>query len=307
MIHMQSARYKAIIALIIANIVWGGASPIFKWSLTNIPPFTLAFLRFGLATLILFPIVFRKFEKIDIVDIPKIFIFALSGITINITFFFLGLRLAPAINSAIIATSQPLVLLVLGAYLLKENVQKIEITGTLVSFLGVLLITLYPLLISGYQDGATVLGNFFFILASLGAVGAAFFGKQIFKKYPSPPITWISFLVGAMTFLPLMFLEWSTNPNWLGNLESAGIFGIIYGAFLSSALAYSLYDWGLSQIEASETGIFTYLIPITSILIAVPFFGEKITWPFIVGASLVIIGILLTERRLPYHPLHKRN
>lgn len=34
------------VALVIANIIWGGASPIFKYALQNIPPFTLAFIRF---------------------------------------------------------------------------------------------------------------------------------------------------------------------------------------------------------------------------------------------------------------------
>ena len=35
-----------ILALIITNVIWGAASPIFKLALTNIPPFTLAFIRF---------------------------------------------------------------------------------------------------------------------------------------------------------------------------------------------------------------------------------------------------------------------
>ena len=37
---------NAILALVIANIIWGAASPIFKYALTDIPPFTLAFIRF---------------------------------------------------------------------------------------------------------------------------------------------------------------------------------------------------------------------------------------------------------------------
>jgi len=299
-------RRQAIISLIIANIIWGGASPIFKWALTNIPPFTLAILRFGLSSLILIPFVYRELEKIKKDDFLKIVLFGLSGVSFNISFFFLGLRLAPAINASVIATIQPLILLLLGAIFLKENVQKIEIFGTLVSFLGVLIITLYPLLITGYEDGSTVLGNFFFILAMLGAVGGAFFGKQVLGRYPSTPITFFSFAVGTLTFFPFFLWEWFQNPTWLANLKTPGLVGIIYGVIFSSTLAYLLYHFGLSQIEASETGIFTYLIPITAILIAVPFFGEKITFPFVVGTVLVILGILLSERRLPYRPLHKK-
>lgn len=305
-------RKKAILALVIANVIWGAASPIFKWSLTNIAPFTLALFRFSLAGIILFPFVSKKLNQIKKEDLKQIVLFCLCGVTLNITFFFLGLRMSSAINAAIIATAEPLFLLVLGALFLKEDVQEIEILGTLVSFLGVSIIILYPLFTNGGLGESTFLGNLFLFLAMLGAVGQAFFGKKLFKKYSPTPITFLAFFIGSLTFFPLFLWEYWQNPSWLASLDTAGLVGIIYGAIFSSALAYSLYDWGLSQIEASETGIFTYLMPITAILIAVPFFGEKITWPFVIGSSLVLGGILLTERRLPYlkkssayHPLHK--
>ncbi len=302
---MQSARYKAILALVIANILWGGASPFFKWSLTNIEPFTLAFLRFAIAALMFFPFVRKEILKIKLEDIPNIILFGFFGITINITFFFFGLKLSPAINSALIATIQPFILLVMGWIFLKENVQKIEVFGTFVSFVGVIVITLYPIITDGIMEKSTISGNILFIISALGAVAAAFWGKKLFKKYEPAPITFWSFVVGAASFLPVFVWEAIDNPLWITKLQTPGFFGIIYGAIFSSLIAYSLYDWSLSKIEASETGIFTYLIPITSIIIAVPFFGEKITFPYITGAVLVMLGILLTERRLPYHPLHK--
>lgn len=298
----MSVRKKAVIALIIANIIWGAASPIFKWSLTNIPPFTLALLRFSLAGLILFPLVFKHFPKIQKEDLPKIILFGLSGVTLNIAFFFWGLQLAPSINAAVIATLQPLLLLILGAFFLKENIRPIEVLGTLVSFAGVLMIILFPLLADGFRAQIALWGNCLLLIATFGAVGQAFFGKQLLLKYPPLPLTFLAFFVGAISFFPLFLYEWWENPGWLSNLQIPGLTGIIYGVILSSAIAYALYDWALSKIEASETGIFTYLMPITAILIAVPFFGEKITLSFIVGAILVVAGIFLTERRLPYRP-----
>lgn len=302
----MSTRLKAVLALIFANIIWGGASPIFKWSLTNIEPFTLAFFRFSLAALLLLPFVKKELFRIDWHDWPNILLFSFGGITFNIIFFFWGLKLASAMNAAIIATIQPIVLLFLGAIFLKENVQKIEIFGTLISFGGILIITLYPVLTAGYQDGQTILGNFFFILAMLGAVIGTFFSKKAFAKNKPLSLSFWAFLIATFSFLPLFLIEWRQNPGWLGQLTTPGIIGIVYGVFFSSALAYALYNYGLSKIEASETGIFNYLMLITAVLIAIPFFGEKLTWPFITGAILVVLGILLTERRLPFHPLYKQ-
>jgi drug/metabolite transporter (DMT)-like permease len=56
---LSDKRKLAIIALIISNTIWGAASPIFKWSLQNVHPFTLAYLRFALAVFVLFPFVYK--------------------------------------------------------------------------------------------------------------------------------------------------------------------------------------------------------------------------------------------------------
>lgn len=291
-------RNKAIIALVIANVIWGGASPIFKWSLTNIPPFTLAFWRFGLASLLLFPFVLKNFLKVKRSDLLKVFLFGLSGVTFNITFFFLGLELSPSINSAIIGTTQPIMLLLIGALFLKEKIETHELLGTLISFAGILTIIILPFLANGFKGEIMALGNLFFVLATLGAVGQAYFGKKLFVKYETLPMTFWSFAIGTVSFLPFFVWENSNGSIWLSQLALPGFFGVIYGAFLSSALAYSLYDWGLSKIEASEAGIFTYLMPVTATALAVTFFGEKITSQFVWGAILIILGISVAQIHL---------
>lgn len=291
-------RLKATLALILANVIWGAASPLFKWSLENIPPFTLAFLRFSLASFLLLPFISKDIFRLKRTDMPQIILFALSGITINITFFFWGLKLAPSVNAAFISTTQPLILLLLGAFLLQEKVEPHEVFGTIVSFTGVLLIILIPLMTSGLQGETVVLGNLFFVLATLGAVGQAYFGKKLFATNKSLPITFWSFTIGAFTFLPFFLWEQTTNPSWVMELGTPGIVGIFYGAIFSSALAYSFYDWGLSKIEASETGIFSYLMPITSVLVAILFFGEKLSRQFGIAAFLIILGITVAQIRL---------
>lgn len=304
---MFSARLKPLLAISFAAIIWGAASPIFKWSLTNIPPFTLAFLRFSLAALILYPFIQKRFYALNKKDLKWVFLFGFFGITLNISAFFLGLRLAPSINASIIGSIAPLLLLVIGAFFLKERVEKIEILGTCVSFIGVLTIIVVPLFSDGQSAEISLLGNLLFVIAALGAVGQTIIGKKLFNKCLDPlPLTFYAFIVGAFSFFPLFLIEYLKNPGWLGNLDMAGGVGIFYGVIFSSLLAYVLYDYSLSKIEASETGIFTYLMPITAILIAVPFFGEKITTPFLIGLALVITGMLLTEKRSPFHPLHKK-
>src|SRR3989344_4024338 len=116
----MSAHQKGIIALIVANIIWGAASPIFKFSLQNISPYFLAFIRFYGASLIFLYFAYPHL-KINKKDYGKGFFFFIFGVTINITFFFLALKNTQAINVPIIASSGPIFGYLFSILILKEK------------------------------------------------------------------------------------------------------------------------------------------------------------------------------------------
>ena len=110
-----------IVALIIANIIWGAACPIFKFALVNIPPFTIAFIRFFFAGIIFLPLVLFQNYSITKKQLFEICLGAFFSITINISFFFLALPKTDSINAPIIASSQPIFLFILAVLFLKER------------------------------------------------------------------------------------------------------------------------------------------------------------------------------------------
>lgn len=297
----SSQHNKAILALIIANIIWGAASPIFKLALQNIPPFTLAFFRFFGAAMILFPFAAQNLwiKKQDWFNLMLLSIF---GITINISFFFLGLKYAPSINAPIISSAGPVFIYLFSIFFLHEKNHPKVLLGTLVSLLGVFIIVGQPLLSFGLNG--QFLGNIFFVLASLGSVVHAVVCKKISSRYNASTITFWSFLIGSLTFLPFFFYE-MVNLDPINTLDFRGITGIVFGVFLSSAAAYSLFDWGIKKIDAQEVGLFYYIDPIIAAMIAIPLLGEVITSIFLLGSLLVFSGIFIAEGRLHYHPLHK--
>jgi len=301
MFHNYSDRKRAILALILANIIWGAASPIFKFSLQNIPPFTLALFRFTIASLILLPFVHKELHRFtnEVRNWKEIVLYSLSGVTINIIFFFLGLKLTESINAPIIGSAGPIVIIIASSFFLKEKITHKKIIGVGTSFAGVVLIILLPLLEKGID--ATILGNLFLVLATLGAVGQTLVGRNIASKYSPLPLTFWAFLIGSITFIPFAFGELMNLPP----LDYRAFIGIAYGAIFSSALAYSLYAWGLSKIQASEAGLFAYIDPVVAMAIAYPLLGEKPTGLFVIGSLLVFIGIYIAEGRIQYHPINK--
>lgn len=294
-----STTQKAVIALIIANIIWGAAAPVFKWALYDIHPFTLAILRFGIASLVILPFAWKKL-RVEKTDMLKVLLIGLCGITINISFFFIGLKLAPSINFSIIGSSGPIFIILFSLFFLKEKIRKKVMSGALLGLVGVLVLMFVPL----FEGSAklSVLGNLFFVFSVLGSVFQTLIARRVMQKYDAITITFWSFLIGSISFLPF-FTQEVMEYGFLPNLTYQGIIGIIFGAFLSSALAYFLYYWALKSLPAAEVSIFVYIDPIVTILIAIPLLGEVPDLTFAIGAVLVFGGIFIAENRIHYHPI----
>lgn len=153
------------------------------------------------------------------------------------------------------------------------------------------------------QKETAIEGNLFLVIATIGSVMQMIIYKKILKEVNHFVVSTIAFLFGSLTFIPFMIPElqkWSFS-----SLNANGWTGIIFGIFFSSALAYGLFIYGISKIEAQEAGIFTYIDPVIAVLLAIPLLGEYPTPPFFIGSFFVFVGILIAERRLHWHPFHK--
>ncbi len=295
-----STVQKAILAVIAANIIWGAAASIFKISLTNIPPFTLAFWRFFVGALLLLAILGKR-ASLPLRgrnDWLLLVSYALTGITVNIIFFFWGLQLTYSINAPVIASGAPILTMVLALLFLKEPFRLRKLMGMLLGTAGLLVIVLKPLLEKGI-DGS-VLGNIFLVIAVVAAVLQTIIGKKALAKFAALPFTFWAFIVGSASFLPLAVYEYVQTPALYALLDWRGYMGLAFGAILSSAAAYSLYAWGLSKITATDTSLFTYLDPVVGTILGAVLLKEPITGLFLLGAILIFAGIGVAEGRLHY-------
>lgn len=293
-----STHNKAIIALIIANIIWGAAAPVFKWSLQNIEPFTLAFLRYAVAALILLPLTFKAL-KVERRDLSALFLLSIFGITINISLFSLGLQLTSSINVPIIGASAPIFIILSSILFLHEKPKTKVIVGTILSLVGIITIIARPFF--EQELSGSIIGNLLILGAVFGAVVYTTLLRKIAKKYSVMTLTFWSFVIGALTFLP-MFVAENKDQLFLATLNHQGVVGIIFGAVLSSVIAYCFYNFALKNIVANEVGIFFYLDPVVAVVIAIPLLGEVITIPYLFGSLLVFLGLFIAEGHFPYHP-----
>lgn len=291
----------AVLAIIANTVIWSAASPIFKWALVDIPPFTMAFFRFLLAALIILPFVLHKL-KVSIDDFYKLLILSFVGITLHIAFFYLGLSLAPSINVPIIASTTPILLIIGGMFFLHEKPKRKIIYGTMVSLIGFFIIIIRPI----FEQAAlgSILGNIYLVLATITLVLYTILLKKYQLKYSFMTIMFWMFALGALAFLPLTLLE-NKGGDFAALLDWRGLVGILYGAILSSLAGYFSYNYAVKHIKAQEIGVFMYLDPFVTALVAIPLLGETITFTYLLGTLFVFAGIFVAEGRLHYHPMHR--
>lgn len=295
----SNKRKIAIILLILANIIWGASLPIYKWTLEQVQPFTFAFLRFFISFLILLPFMKNNFE-FEKKDIPKLIFASIISITIQIPLLFFGLQLAPSINAPIIISAGPILLLGSSIIFLKEKISQKLLAGTLISLFGVILLMFNPALESGFSGA--VLGNFFILLSTICSVIQALVIKKIVERNGVLITVFLTFLIGSLTLMLPAFLEYKSSNLFLIDIKF--LIGIFYAVILSSILAHYFLFFGLKNIKVSETGVFTYVDPIATILVAIPLLHEVITESYLIAAVLVFLGIYIAEGRIQYHPLH---
>lgn len=297
-----STRTLPFTVLLLSAVIWGVSTPITKDLLVTVPPFTLAFLRFLLAGAVMSVLWFRyadshtPIRKSDLVSLMLIGFFA---ITLNIGFGFLGVKLATALDSITFASMTPIAIALASVAFLGEKLTKLNVLGQLLAFFGALMVINSP---TGPTENRA-LGDVLLVLSGLSWVAANIMAKELFHRYHSFTLTSIFFLVGTVTFAPLAAWETLQNPSWIGSATPLTWAGVAYLALFTSVAAYLAYEWGLEHSSASYAGVIEHFQLLVGAIAASLLLGEILSGGYILGAGLILFGIVFATR--PTHHLHK--
>ena len=284
-----------------AAIVWGATAPIMKLTLTQVPVFSLAAVRMSVASLILAVFIWQKLA-VKKQDLPMLILAAISGVTANLTFFFLGLKLTYAINASFLVASVPIFTILAAHFYLKEKFNFRLILASVVAFIGVSTIIGKP---QAQATATQTLGNLLLLAATLSWVAHEIIAKKLLKIYDGATVAFYSMAIGALTFLPLSLWELFKYPSWASQVDLTGLAGIAYGIFFASLFAYWAWQKGLKMMPAGQAAFFFYLDPISGTTLSIILLGEKLTPQLILGGALIAAGVILAERGRHLHPLHK--
>lgn len=282
-----------IVALTIMALLFGLSFVATKYALKSIPPFTLIFLRFLIASLFLGTIYLRKrFRNLDRKDRWRIFLTSLIVPGLYFLAETYGLKFSSATSVSLLIATIPIFAAAFAFFLLKEKIRVWRGAGIVFSVIGVgIILTALPAEKASWQVVRG--GNLLALGAALCAGLYMALGRSLLPKYSPLTITTFQALFATAVFLPLAGWEWLTHP-W-GEINAWTMGAVIYLALFCSVLAFFLWNYGISRLEASKAAVFTNLVPVFTVLGAYFLLEESIYGGQIIGGALVISGVTLAS------------
>lgn len=296
------------VALIGAHIIWGVNTVVAKITLQEIPVMSLSFLRFFLACILLLPFLIQFHPKkplfsikLKLEDLPKLLLASFLMITTTLALGYEGLKLTSALHASILGLIVPIVSLLAAWIFLREHIYWVNLLGIGFGIIGAIVILGFPLLFFGSSQAGNLTGDILIILSGTTFVAGTIIAKDVLHKYSALTVTTIAFLVGMVSFFLPAVAEYIQNPTWVKQVTILGVFGVLFIAILSSICAFFLLDWGLKKVDIVKAHLFQYIEPAVTATIAVPLLGERISFSFIIGTVLIVLGVYWGTLGKPHH------
>lgn len=299
-IHGESASLVPYLVMLVTPLFFSSNLIFGRLAIPEVAPFTLAFLRWTGAAILLSPWVIREIgpARAFVTGHPRHWLLlGFLGMWICGGIVYLGLEYTTATNGTLIYTTSPLIILIIERLFYGRPITAREALGIVIGFLGVAVIVLRgdPAALVTLRFNA---GDLLFVAA---AISWAAYSVLLRKNRPEGLNTLSQFGViaaaGALLLAPVALGEFLTGARMpVTGTAWGGIAGII---FFASLLAFSGFQYGIAKLGAATAGIFMYLLPPYGVGLAVLVLGEPFHPYHLVGIATVLTGLVMATAKRP--------
>lgn len=281
-----------------ANIFWGAIPPAAKIAMVGggIAPIVVSDLRF-FGAMVLFWLIslFCRKEYVEPKDMMKLFGAAMLAIVFNQGCFIFGVKYTSPVDASIIATSMPLIAMVLAAFILKEPISGKKVFGIAMGATGALLLILGSSYSGENAHGGenSILGDILVLLAQCSYALYFVLFKGFVNKYSIVTIMKWMFTYSFLCALPfsygeLMATDW-LNMSW--DVVASLAIVVVGGTFIS----YLLVIVGQRNLRPTVGAMYNYVQPVVSCTIAIFLGMDSLTFAKLVSVILICVGVYMVS------------
>lgn len=279
--------------LLFTVIVWGWTFVATKICLDFVNPVELLGLRLLIGLPVLLGVIF--YQKVELKFTGAEWGRVLVGATVLTSHFLIqitGMQYTTATNTGWIISVTPLVMAVLSFVFLKERLGTAAMVGILVATFGILL------LVSRGHFGdfgwLKSTGDWLVLVSAHTWAIYTVITRDIARKKNPLAVTLAMFLPALVITLAYILLvsDWSK----FGQMSPRAVWALLFLAIPGLALGHWFWQMGVAKIGAARAGIFLYLEPVATTVLAIPLLKEPFGWATAVGGGLVLAGVYLGQR-----------
>lgn len=279
------------LTLILMVCIWGLNFAVAKRALATFDPLAFNALRYVLASAFVL-VVLRKQGRLELPargDWPRLLVLGIFGNAIYQLAFIVGLNLTTAGSGSLMLAVMPVFVLALDVWGGERHSGRAWV-GAAVSLMGVGLVSRAALRIEGSE---ALLGNLLILFAAAFWALYTQGSRSMIRRYGAVRTTAWTLWSGAVIIF-LMGIPSLFRQNWSA-IDTVSWTGLLYSAFLSIGLAYLLWYRSVGRLGSSRTAIYANLTPVVALTAGALWLGEAVTPLSLLGAGMVIGGVMLVR------------
>lgn len=283
----QLSSAKANAAAATAALLFGASVVAVRIAVRDVPPLTLAFLRFGQGTMLLaagLALFRRDLFHVARRDLPYLALLGVIFYTIFPVSFNAGLQYLPASQASLLLATTPLWTLLLARAVTRERLATRQIVGVIVSISGVAIV-----MTDRGLGQVSVIGVLLLITTALSGAIYNVLARRALAKYNGVTVTFYAMLAGSLLLMP------SLVGSHLNLLSRETLALVAFLGVLGGAVAFTLWTVALRRLSPTEVAVYINLNPIAASLLAAAMLGERLTPAFVVGFVAVAAGVLIVN------------
>ena len=285
-------RINVYVALALHTLIAGATHIVAKAVVTDIHPATLLLLRSLISAGALFILFSARSGRLRIEtrDWWSIAVLGFLGVSLNQFLYLYGLTFTTAANGALLYAATPVFVLLISRFSLKEPITSRKTIGVILAVIGMTVIVFERGVdfSSGYA-----FGNLMILIAVLAWGAFTVWGKPMIAKYGALQTTTAMMIAGAAIYFPYGLAH--SLDFQFSQLTPLHWTGILYLSLGTSVIGYLLWYHALGKIEAGKAAVFSNGQPIFATILALIFLEYTITGSFVIGGTVTIAGIIITQ------------
>lgn len=287
-----SIERLALLAACATGVQTGAAMVASRYVAGDVGPWSLGFLRYGVAMLCLAPFMMSQPRaRFAARDLPILIFLGVAQFGLLIALLNFGLERMAAGRAALLFSTFPLMTMALAAALGQERLTAAKTIGVLLSFLGVAF-TLGEGVLAKAGAGEAIGAAAVLASAFVGAL-CTVLSKPYLGRYSTLSFAWLS-VVSSVVFLGVMAV-WEGLFTQPIRIDGHGWAAVVFAGF-SSAFGYVLWLWALKHISATRVTVFLSLSPATAALLGLLMLAEAVTIGVVIGVLAVAAGLWIATR-----------